>query len=330
MPRLSLSAIAACAALGASAAPALAKTAPAHRAPTTAAAATVRMYVHDTFLVNRRTVDVPGRSITVQGWVSRYEPHQSVTLSVRVAGHRRALRLKVRPNSGGRTGRFGATLSAPAPGTLRLSVRHRASPRLPALHTAKSVDIISEATNDPLYVALVQQRLLALHLYMPQSGTWDLQTALAVQAYHRLLGRGTSATLDPATLADLLDGRGAFPVHFPHNGRHAEGDLSLQLIALVDGSKVQDIYPISSGKPSTPTILGNYRIYMRTPGYLPDGMYYSDFFIRGYAIHGYDPAPDYPASHGCMRLPISDAISAFDWLAIGDWVDVYGTPNESI
>jgi lipoprotein-anchoring transpeptidase ErfK/SrfK len=93
---------------------------------------------------------------------------------------------------------------------------------------------------------------------------------------------------------------------------------------------VQTIYPISSGKPSTPTILGNYRVYMRTPGYLPDGMYYSDFFIRGYAIHGYDPAPSYPASHGCMRLPISDAISAFDWLAIGDWVDVYGTPNESV
>ena len=52
-------------------------------------------------------------------------------------------------------------------------------------------------------------------------------------------------------------------------------------------------------------------------------MYYSDFFIGGYAIHGYDPAPDYPASHGCMRLPIADAISAFGWLALGDWVDVY-------
>ena len=39
--------------------------------------------------------------------------------------------------------------------------------------------------------------------------------------------------------------------------------------------------------------------------------------------HGYDPAPDYPASHGCMRLPISDAITVFNWLALGDWVDVY-------
>ena len=54
-------------------------------------------------------------------------------------------------------------------------------------------------------------------------------------------------------------------------------------------------------------------------------MYYSDFFISGYAIHGYDPAPDYPASHGCMRLPIVDAIPAYNWIQMGDWVDTYYT-----
>ncbi len=53
-------------------------------------------------------------------------------------------------------------------------------------------------------------------------------------------------------------------------------------------------------------------------------MYFS-FFHGGYAIHGYDPAPDYPASHGCMRLPIVDAITAFSWTRVGDWVDTYYT-----
>jgi lipoprotein-anchoring transpeptidase ErfK/SrfK len=94
-------------------------------------------------------------------------------------------------------------------------------------------------------------------------------------------------------------------------------------LALINGSHVYWIFPISSGKPSTPTVLGHFHVYRRVPGYLPDGMYYSDFFYTGYAIHGYNPAPDYPASHGCMRLPIADAISAFNWLAIGDAVDVY-------
>ena len=90
--------------------------------------------------------------------------------------------------------------------------------------------------------------------------------------------------LDSATLTALLDGRGTFAVRYPHDGRHVEGDLASQLLALVDHGTVEAIYPISSGKPSTPTILGRYRVYERTPGYLPDGMYYSDFFIRGYAI----------------------------------------------
>jgi hypothetical protein len=331
MRRLSLSAIAAAAAaaLGLSAAPALASSGTAHSTPT-AAKATARIYLHNAFFLAHRMVDVAHRGIVVSGWLSHFEPHQKVTLTARVGHHTQTLRLKVRPNHGGKTGRFGATIKAPVPGILHLRVAHRASPKLARFSAGRGVDIISEATSDPLFAQLVQQRLLALHFYMPQSGVWDLQTELAIEAYHRLLGRGTSSTLDPATLRHLLNGEGKFVVRFPQHGRHAEGDLSLQLIALIDGSKVENIYPISSGKPSTPTILGDYRVYQRTPGYLPDGMYYSDFFIRGYAIHGYDPAPDYPASHGCMRLPISDAISAFNWLALGDWVDVYGTPNESI
>jgi hypothetical protein len=175
------------------------------------------------------------------------------------------------------------------------------------------------------FVQLVQQQLQALHFYIPQTGVYDLGTELAVDAYHRMLGWGTAQTVGPALISQLLNGNGAFHVHFPNQGPHAEGDLSDQLLALINGADVSMIFPISSGKPSTPTILGTFQVYQRTPGYLPDGMYFSSFFIRGFAIHGYDPAPDYPASHGCMRLPIVDAITAYNWLNYGDWVDTYYT-----
>ena len=176
------------------------------------------------------------------------------------------------------------------------------------------------------FVQLVQQRLAALHLFIPQTGVFDEGTELALDAYHRLLGRGEGDTaLDPVTVTDLLGGIGSFHVRYATQGLHAEGDLSDQVLALINGSQVYWIFPISSGKPSTPTILGSYRVYRKQPGYLPDGMYYSDFFISGYAIHGYDPAPDYPASHGCMRLPIVDAIPAYGWIQVGDWVDTYYT-----
>ena len=168
-----------------------------------------------------------------------------------------------------------------------------------------------------------QQRLLALHVYLPASGLFDEQMALALDAYHRLLGWGVSQSLDGATVSALLNGEGSFKVLHPRDGKHVEGNLGRQLIALINGSQVYRIYPISSGKPSTPTILGNFRVYSNVPGYLPDGMYFSNFFVSGYAIHGYNPAPDYPASHGCMRVPIVDAISIYSWLTVGNWVDTY-------
>jgi lipoprotein-anchoring transpeptidase ErfK/SrfK len=112
-------------------------------------------------------------------------------------------------------------------------------------------------------------------------------------------------------------------VRHPGDGHHVEARLDLQVLALIDHGKVLSLYPISSGKPSTPTVLGSFHVYRKTPGYLPDGMYFSNFFTGGYAIHGYNPAPDFPASHGCMRVPIGDAISIYNWLSIGDGVDVY-------
>ena len=86
---------------------------------------------------------------------------------------------------------------------------------------------------------------------------------------------------------------------------------------------VERIYPTSSGKPSTPTVRGSFRVYSKTPGYNAHLMYYSAFFIRGYAIHGYSDVPAYNASHGCLRVPIPDAQAIYDWVRLGTPVDVY-------
>jgi lipoprotein-anchoring transpeptidase ErfK/SrfK len=49
----------------------------------------------------------------------------------------------------------------------------------------------------------------------------------------------------------------------------------------------------------------------------------SSYFIRGYAIHGYVSVPAFNASHGCLRVPIPDARSIYNWLRTGDVVWVY-------
>ncbi len=49
----------------------------------------------------------------------------------------------------------------------------------------------------------------------------------------------------------------------------------------------------------------------------------SNYFIRGYAIHGYAEVPTYAASHGCLRVPIPDAPAIYAWVREGTPVDVY-------
>ncbi len=94
-------------------------------------------------------------------------------------------------------------------------------------------------------------------------------------------------------------------------------------MVIANDRKAQYIIPASTGAPATPTILGHYHVYSKSPGYNSEGMYYSSYWHNGYAIHGYDPVPTYNASHGCVRIPIPDAIFVYNRLPIGTEVDVY-------
>jgi hypothetical protein len=301
-------------------------TAPTTPAPTPPAKATAKLYLADSFTVAKDEVTVPNRVVEVQGFVRPYVAGQVVKVQSYLGSKLiKTDTLRVKPSKRN-VGAFTEKVSAKGAGLVRVKVTHERTAQMLGFESVRTFTVLnpeaSFGARGP-FVTLIQQRLNALHVFVPQSGVYDTYTGLALDAYHRLLGHGFSQSLDPATVSELLDGVGTFHVRYPKDGTHVEGDLSRQLLAEINGSQVKWIYPISSGKPSTPTVLGRYRVYYRVPGYLPDGMYYSSFFFRGYAIHGYNPAPDYPASHGCMRLPIIDAISVYDWVNYGDWIDVY-------
>jgi hypothetical protein len=287
----------------------------------------VRIYLADLDYVSHHAVTVPSRLMHVAANVFPYASGQWVTVRAYLNGHLfKSSHLLLWPSKSHAFGHFSLRMSAPGTGTVKVYVRHQGTMKVKSFVEDRSFTVLDENVNfgsTGWMVELIQQRLAALHFYIPQTGVYDEGTGLALDAYHRLLRWGVYQTVDSRTITFLMDGFGQFKVHFPSHGRHAEGDLTDQLLALVNGSQVYQIYPISSGKPSTPTVLGDFQVYSKVPGYLPDGMYYSNFFYGGYAIHGYDPAPDYPASHGCMRLPIVDAISVYNWLNIGNWVDVY-------
>ena len=121
----------------------------------------------------------------------------------------------------------------------------------------------------------------------------------------------------------MFERRGTFRLKYPRAGKHVEADLSRQVLVLAHNGKPERIYHTSSGKPSTPTVLGSFRVYRKSPGTNSHGMVHSSYFIGGYAIHGYHSVPTYPASHGCLRVPIPSAWNIYSWIDFGDRVFVY-------
>jgi L,D-transpeptidase-like protein len=172
---------------------------------------------------------------------------------------------------------------------------------------------------------LYNQSLVAEGYYVGHvSGHVSIGTRLATLAYRKVHNMARNETYKPSIFRTLLMGKGAFQPRF-HSGHHVEVDISRQVMALVDGDRVVSTFHVSTGKPSTPTVRGNFHFYRKDPGYNSEGMYYSVYFIGGYATHGYNPVPTHEAaSHGCVRNPIPFSRYIYNWIHLGDAMHVYG------
>ncbi len=172
-------------------------------------------------------------------------------------------------------------------------------------------------------VRALQRRLRALGYVTGRRGVYDARTGRAVLAMRKVTGMRRTTVADRAVMRRLARGGGRYRLRFPGHGKHVEADLSRQVLVLARGGKVERIYPTSSGTAATPTIRGHFRFYRFQPGTNAKGMVHSWYFIRGYAIHGYASVPIFPASHGCLRVPIPDARSIANWIRRGNRIDVY-------
>jgi hypothetical protein len=274
-------------------------------------------------------VTFPGARLRVQGTVKPYVADQSVTVNFYRGGRLLGRRYANVKSIGDDRGQFVAGLNV---GELYETITVKAvhwPTALQAGATARAVRVPVIAPSAPPgssgpAVDWLQQALAGLHYAVPLSGVMDEGTQWAVLAFRKLADLDRTFVADGQVFQDLSRGQGAFTVRFPNQGDHFEGDLTHQVLAeVLPGGHVRAIYAISSGKPSTPTVIGTFYVYRKAWGTSSDGMVDSSYFIRGYAIHGYAQVPTYPASHGCMRLPIFDAPAVYDWSQLGDPVDVY-------
>ena len=116
------------------------------------------------------------------------------------------------------------------------------------------------------------------------------------------------------------------------NQRWIEIDLTRQRLTAWQGNDPSYAVIVSTGKDSTPTLTGIFKIQsklqvarMRGDGYdisdVPFTMYYSG----GYAIHGayWHRSFGTPVSHGCVNVAVDHAERLFDWAAVGTPIVVH-------
>jgi lipoprotein-anchoring transpeptidase ErfK/SrfK len=144
-----------------------------------------------------------------------------------------------------------------------------------------------------------------------------------VLAYRKVNDMDRTKTAGAGLVQAAFEGKGGYQVKYPGAGEHAEVPLDKQVLVLIKDGKPFAIYPVSTGKPSTPTITGHYSFYRQEPGYNSEGMYYSFYWHNGYAVHGYAEVPNYAASHGCVRTFISDQPRIYEELHFGESIFVF-------
>jgi hypothetical protein len=271
---------------------------------------------------------IAGQRAIVRGLVTPYVPGQKVKLSVYRDGRKVSVKTVPVIAIGGGEGQFHIIYSSSAAGLVQVRAVHYATPAQEQF-VGRTRSIRVAATNlsqgaQGGSVWLLQAELAALHYDVPRNGSFEEATGRAVMAYRKLVGLERVEYTNTHIFQLLQQGAGRFHVRYRSDGRHVEADLTRQVLAEIEpGGNVRAIFEISSGKPSTPTVVGRFHVYEKTPGYNAKGMLDSNYFVGGYAIHGYAEVPNYPASHGCLRVPIPNASSIYEWVRIGTPVDVY-------
>jgi peptidoglycan hydrolase-like protein with peptidoglycan-binding domain len=166
----------------------------------------------------------------------------------------------------------------------------------------------------------LDRRLHELHYALGRvDGYYGQDDADAVVAFQKLHGLPRTGRVDARFWGELE--RADIPrARYP--GDHVEVSKGRQVLFIVRDGQVALIVPVSTGATGN-TPLGHWRVYSRVPGFNAKEMYYSSFFVGGFAIHGYHSVPAYPASHGCVRIPLWVAIRVYSLIDYGTPVFIY-------
>jgi hypothetical protein len=207
-----------------------------------------------------------------------------------------------------------------------ITLKYLETPNVPAAHPAPATPAAPVAG-----LLSAQQKLAALGFLLPADvdGQNGPQTQTAVLAFQKWEGLTRDGVLGPQTLGALAKAKRPSPITHGPPGKRAEVLLDRQVALAIDDNKVVRVLPVSTGKPSTPTPPGDFKVYARiakwwsTP--FREWLLWAVPFNGGVAFHEFPEVPPYPASHGCVRQMQTTAQWMYDFSVVGMPVKVLTT-----
>ncbi len=193
-------------------------------------------------------------------------------------------------------------------------------------------------------VRALEQRLSELR-YDPGTvdGVFDATTGHAVLAFQKVNAMVRTSRATPDVVAGVSRARPPAPMLASGGANRVEIDLKRQVLFLwIDGALAR-VLPVSSGNgkrycvqgecATAVTPGGSYRVGRKIRGLRVSrlGQLHNPlYFNGGIAIHGASSVPAQPASHGCVRIPMSASLWFFDAVPSGTPVYVFGGPRAPV
>ena len=183
----------------------------------------------------------------------------------------------------------------------------------------------------------IEQRLHDLGYWITKvDGKRDDSTRQAIIAFQKVEGRKRTGILS-ASDTELLRNASRPTAKFTSGPAHVEVDIGRQVLLVVgDDGTVQKTVSVSTGNEKkyfdenqwqvAHTTRGNFKVQWKYNGIRKASLgdlYYPSYFNGGIAVHGSPSIPPYPASHGCVRVPLFADQALFKMMPVGMPVHVY-------
>lgn len=138
--------------------------------------------------------------------------------------------------------------------------------------------------------------------------------------------------IEPVDDSSVTSDSPAIEYQGPRDERWIDVNLSEQVIYAYEGDVLLNSFVVSTGLYDTPTVTGEFNIYVKVPMqdmsgpgyYLPDVPWVM-FFYDEYGFHGTYWHDNFgsPMSRGCINLRTEDAEWLYHWASVGTPVSVH-------